>query len=59
MAILQNQRVMHQQLLDIQHKHEELDKRLTDIIGTSDWYKVSIILYISLLINSLLLRCIH
>ncbi|PKK58792.1 hypothetical protein RhiirC2_795758 [Rhizophagus irregularis] len=32
-AILQNQRVIHQQLLGIQHKNEEFDTRLTDIIG--------------------------
>ena len=42
MVILQNQRVIHQQLLDIQHKHEALEKRLTNIIEKSDWYKVSI-----------------
>ena len=41
-ALLQNQRIIHQQLLDIQHKHEALEKRLTNIIEKSDWYKVSI-----------------
>ncbi|CAB4386269.1 unnamed protein product [Rhizophagus irregularis] len=38
-AILQNQRVIHQQLLGIQHKNEEFDTRLTDVIGKGDWYK--------------------
>ena len=45
MIILQNQRIIHQQLLNIQHKHEELDKRLIDVIGKSDWYKVSKLIY--------------
>jgi hypothetical protein len=41
MVILQNQRIIHQILLNMQHKHEELEKRLIDVIGKSDWYKVS------------------
>ncbi|CAB5383570.1 unnamed protein product [Rhizophagus irregularis] len=41
-AILQNQRVIHQQLLGIQHKNEEFDTRLTDIIGKGDYVVLSI-----------------
>ena len=41
MIILQNQKIIFQQLTSIQRKQDELEKRLTDIIGKSDWYKVS------------------
>lgn len=48
-AILQNQQIIPQQLLHQQHKNEEIEKRLTDITGKSEWYKANNNIFIKLI----------